>query len=403
MSKENKRQAEKDNPLVSVIMVTYGHEDTIERAIRSILAQDYEPIELIISEDCSPDNSRQVIEQTIADYDGPVRIVTHFMDENIGGVANVNEAMAMANGDYMAFCDGDDAALPNRISAQMDVITKKRCSLVACNAYLMDGDGEVRTDMRYPNGTRFAPHFEISKIYKDNYPIFGASFLFDRALYDQYGPIDIQYSMNHNADHALFLRAQLQHGHAYLPEPLLHYRVSLHGTTISRRRDHARSEGRELEAFILTQKINLNLMGNVMAMLQSQLESDKPDVDSLRETSQRIKGLFSEMSALCTKGEKFLEYEEHYSYLRKLIADWENVCCLDTGALVKKGSNQFFVYTLYRTLLGREPDTGGYLQWLNALESGFSREELIDQFAASDEARQKNRKFLRPRAKSQAA
>lgn len=50
------------NPLVSVVMITYGHENYIEESINGVLAQVFDAeIELIISDDCSPDNTENVI------------------------------------------------------------------------------------------------------------------------------------------------------------------------------------------------------------------------------------------------------------------------------------------------------------------------------------------------------
>lgn len=96
-------------PLVSVCMITYAHENFIEQAINGVLMQecDFE-IELILSNDRSPDNTDDVIQRIIKEHPRASRIRYLNQEKNLGMGANFLAALAACTGKYIALCDGDD-------------------------------------------------------------------------------------------------------------------------------------------------------------------------------------------------------------------------------------------------------------------------------------------------------
>ncbi len=97
------------NPLVSVVMITYGHAEFIEKAINGILMQEccYD-IELIIANDCSPDNTDNVIQNVIKKHPHGNWIKYTRHQNNIGMMPNFVYALREAKGKYIALCEGDD-------------------------------------------------------------------------------------------------------------------------------------------------------------------------------------------------------------------------------------------------------------------------------------------------------
>lgn len=103
------------NELVSIIMPVHNGEVTIGESIESVRAQTYPIWELIIVDDDSTDNTRNIIEQYIED----VRIRYYRQDKNSGVAAARNKGISLAGGRYIAFLDSDDLWLPEKLQRQI--------------------------------------------------------------------------------------------------------------------------------------------------------------------------------------------------------------------------------------------------------------------------------------------
>ncbi len=96
-------------PIVSVVMITFNHESFLESAILGVLQQQVEfELELIISDDCSPDNTRALVERFKSHHENG-RFIRYFRhSENIGMQRNSRFALEQCRGKYIALCEGDD-------------------------------------------------------------------------------------------------------------------------------------------------------------------------------------------------------------------------------------------------------------------------------------------------------
>ncbi len=105
------------NPKISVIMPNYNCEQYISYAIRSVLEQSYTNFELIIIDDCSTDNSRDVIDS----YQDP-RVKKVYFQENECMYYAYNYAISIAKGEYFAIIDSDDYWSVDKLKKQLDYI-----------------------------------------------------------------------------------------------------------------------------------------------------------------------------------------------------------------------------------------------------------------------------------------
>jgi glycosyltransferase involved in cell wall biosynthesis len=98
-----------DLPVVSICMITYGHEKFIAQAINGVLMQECNfKIELIVSNDCSPDKTDEVV-RTILNTHPKASLIKYFRHEkNVGVMPNFIFALQKCRGRYVALCDGDD-------------------------------------------------------------------------------------------------------------------------------------------------------------------------------------------------------------------------------------------------------------------------------------------------------
>lgn len=116
--------------LVSVIMSVHNNEATVNTAIESILGQSYKNIELIITDDCSSDNSLSIIKKYINKKN--VKLIEN--SENKGLTKSLNSMIKVAKGKFIARQDADDISLYNRIQVQVDLINKFNLDFVSSRA-----------------------------------------------------------------------------------------------------------------------------------------------------------------------------------------------------------------------------------------------------------------------------
>lgn len=102
-------------PKISVVMPVYNGEKFLREAIDSILNQTFSDFEFIIINDCSTDETEQIIKS----YDDK-RIVYVKNDNNMGVAASLNRGFDLAKGEYIARMDADDISLPQRFKAQTE-------------------------------------------------------------------------------------------------------------------------------------------------------------------------------------------------------------------------------------------------------------------------------------------
>lgn len=94
-------------PLVSVSMICYNAQDFIAEAIEGVLKQEVDfPLELVIGDDCSKDQTRTICEQYAREYPEIIRVLPEEKNMGIGG--NTARTMGHCTGKYIAVCDGDD-------------------------------------------------------------------------------------------------------------------------------------------------------------------------------------------------------------------------------------------------------------------------------------------------------
>lgn len=104
------------NELVSIIMPSYNTAKYIEESIKSVIAQTYTNWELLIVDDCSTDNTDEIVQPFLADK----RVKYLKNEKNSGAAISRNRALREAKGKWIAFLDSDDLWLPEKLEKQID-------------------------------------------------------------------------------------------------------------------------------------------------------------------------------------------------------------------------------------------------------------------------------------------
>jgi len=132
---------------VSIIMPNYNGSKYISQAIESVLTQTYKNWELIIIDDCSTDNSLQIID-TYVKRDARIKLIK--MERNSGPAIARNTGIEYANGRYIAFLDNDDIWLEHKLEKQISFMQKHKVGLCYSSYYVIDELGKTITKFKIP-------------------------------------------------------------------------------------------------------------------------------------------------------------------------------------------------------------------------------------------------------------
>lgn len=211
------------HPLVTFALLTYNQQDYIREAAEAALAQDYEPLEVIISDDCSSDQTLNIISDVISKYSGPHKVVLNANSTNLGLVGHVNKIAAMSSGDLIVVGAGDDISYPFRTSRLASIFYSfdKEPLLIHSSAEKISPNGKSLGTAHPPISTN-TPLKLLNKAATLDSVYIGATGAWSKRLFEIFGPIT--YSSAYE-DIVLGTRAAMLGGLVYFPAPLLKYRV----------------------------------------------------------------------------------------------------------------------------------------------------------------------------------
>lgn len=126
------------NPLVSIVIACYNGERFLKAQLDSIIGQSYQNIEIIAIDDCSTDNTAQILKNYANCYSNFTFIIN---DSNLGYQKNFEKGFLLAKGDYIAPSDQDDIWLTNKIEVLVNAIGDY--AIVYCDSAFMNSEGEL--------------------------------------------------------------------------------------------------------------------------------------------------------------------------------------------------------------------------------------------------------------------
>lgn len=214
-------------PRVSFAVIAYNQAQFIGAAIASALAQDYPNLEVILSDDCSPDETFEVMRRAVRAYHGPHTVVLNRNDTNLHIGGHINTVNRLATGQLIVIAAGDDLSDPLRTRKLVNawLAGGKRAGLLHSACYRMTDQTLTRFD---------CPCLEQldSLNVAARYPAFviGATEAWDKSMFDHFG--DLRSDLIHE-DHALPFRSLLLgRPVTYVDEPLVSYRQGMGVSTI---------------------------------------------------------------------------------------------------------------------------------------------------------------------------
>ena len=122
------------NPKVDILLATYNGEKYIKEQVESILNQTYENIQIIISDDCSTDKTRQVLKE----YENNEKIKIFYQEKNLGYVKNFEFLLKQVENDLYMLSDQDDVWKKEKIEKSVEKIEKENLDLVFGDLEVVD-------------------------------------------------------------------------------------------------------------------------------------------------------------------------------------------------------------------------------------------------------------------------
>ena len=213
-------EQEADRPLVCMLVIAYNQQRTIGEAVDAALAQDYSPLEIVLSDDASTDDSFAVMQQRVAAYRGPHRVILNRNARNLGIGAHLSHAASLCSGELIFVAAGDDVSLPHRCSrcVQAWLAGGKKADLIATPLQDIDADGRVHSTI---SPSDLGTYRSVTDWVARPPHVIGAAQAWTRRLLQRFGPLPEGVVAE---DLVMVFRAIASGGAISLDEPLVRYR-----------------------------------------------------------------------------------------------------------------------------------------------------------------------------------
>lgn len=212
-----------ERPLVTFALFAYNQEKYIREAVVSALAQTYQPLEIILSDDSSRDSTFEIMQEITNGYTGPHQIVLNKNENNLGIGDHINKVMSIAQGELIVVAAGDDVSLPHRVERVVScwLASDKQSHSIYSSVINIDKDG--RELGRHTLTNRFNNKSAL-EIAAGNPWVLGASHAWSQRVFSEFGTL--MPSVVHE-DRVIPFRSILLGKVSLIEEPLVKYRVDV--------------------------------------------------------------------------------------------------------------------------------------------------------------------------------
>jgi len=215
------------SPKVSIIIPTYNSAKFLPRAINSIINQTFQDFELIIVDDGSTDNSKEII----TEYTNKDNRIKYYWEPNSGGPAKPkNTNFKYVQGDYIAYLDSDDEWLPKKLEKQLAIFAKfpnQKIGLVSCGANIVNEKGKYLMTINAHNKKR-----NLSDLLIANYVFSNSGVIIPSAVIKDVGSRDESEDIGYYEDWDMWVRIMARgYIFKFIEEPLINYTIRTNNTS----------------------------------------------------------------------------------------------------------------------------------------------------------------------------
>ena len=144
-------QLDEDPQLITFALFAYNQEQYIREAVQGAFSQTYEPLEIILSDDCSDDRTFAIMQEMVDAYDGPHEVRAVQTKRNLGVTSHVILRGREAKGEIVVVAAGDDISKPNRCAAHVNSYRDPTVMAASSGYDMIDEQGNLlQTDVLEP-------------------------------------------------------------------------------------------------------------------------------------------------------------------------------------------------------------------------------------------------------------
>jgi glycosyltransferase involved in cell wall biosynthesis len=272
-----------EKPLISFVIVAYNHERFVREAVEGAFSQTYSPLEIVLSDDCSPDRTFEIMQAMAAEYRGPHKIILNRNKKNLGIGAHFNRIMELSHGELIVGSASDDISLPERTSeiyrAWLD--TDKKAFSLDSMYEVIDESGNITGRSSPSDPPQELSLLRFSKTLTNL--VSGFSHAWHRKVFDVFGPLpDIT-----SEDIAIPPRSVLLGGVFHIAKPLVKYRMhgaNVHGGT------KPRTEKEDIDRMVYYFNDRMKICPDVIRCI-NQYKSTIQDLSRIRELDECVSGI----------------------------------------------------------------------------------------------------------------
>lgn len=207
---------------ITIGILTYNHEKFIAKCLHSVLALKYDNLEIIVSDDCSKDNTYQIVQDIVAHAQSSHHIILNRNEVNLGLASNFNKTFGeLATGDFLVTLGGDDAIKDDYLAEVLAVFEKdSQIMMVDVNADIIDENGKITrkaTDLEYDQKLSGLENY----LALESVPSFAPGRMIRKELLSYFSPISHQCPTE---DSVLVVRSLLLGKHCRLNKSSILYR-----------------------------------------------------------------------------------------------------------------------------------------------------------------------------------
>lgn len=174
-------------PLVTFAVFAYNQEKFIREAVDSAFAQDYKHLEIILSDDCSTDQTFKIMQEMAAKYAGPHKIILNKNESNLNIGGHINKVMEISSGELVVVAAGDDISKSIRTSELVNawVMDGKKSDLLCSDYMAIDQDGR---EIGYGKGCQIQD-MNLIKMAKHSHGVIGATAAWTKRMWINFDPL----------------------------------------------------------------------------------------------------------------------------------------------------------------------------------------------------------------------